>query len=146
MYKRADKRANSVCCSPQVVSADGAGVVKTWNSTSPEQCRSVQTGTTLTSAVIHENADIFAIASRQQFIGVLSQEGAALSTIKYHEGFMGQRIGLISCMAFHPYKVLIAGALNLYKVPLAFHTRILCIKYLHVHVLVHVYTRRILFV
>ena len=54
---------------------------------------------------VHPHAGILAVGSSQQFIGVLSQNGNLLGTIKYHEGFMGHRIGPVSCMAFHPYKV-----------------------------------------
>ena len=61
--------------------------------------------TGLTSMVVHNNADMFAVGSAQQFIGVLNEKGEVLGTIKYHDGFMGQRIGPISCMTFHPYKV-----------------------------------------
>ena len=28
-----------------------------------------------------------------------------LNHIRYHDGFMGQRIGPTKCLAFHPYKV-----------------------------------------
>jgi hypothetical protein len=29
--------------------------------------------------------------------------GEELSLIRYHDGFLGQRIGPVSCLAFHPY-------------------------------------------
>ena len=32
-----------------------------------------------------------------------------LSSIRYHDGFMGQRIGPTKCLAFHPYKVSLWG-------------------------------------
>lgn len=38
-------------------------------------------------------------------INVYNESGDVLSTIKYHEGFLGQRIGTISCLAFHPHLV-----------------------------------------
>lgn len=40
-----------------------------------------------------------------QWINVGTITGDILSLIRYHEGFMGQRIGPVSCMSFHPYKV-----------------------------------------
>ena len=48
-------------------------------------------------------------ASAQQFIGVFNQSGDTLSQIKYHVGFMGQRIAPVTCLAFHPYKVCVQG-------------------------------------
>lgn len=47
----------------------------------------------------------FHSGSLNQFIGVYNTSGDNLSTIKYHEGFLGQRIGAANCMAFHPHKV-----------------------------------------
>jgi len=41
--------------------------------------------------------------SHKQFIKVFDMEGTTLNVIKYHEGFLGQRIGPISSLAFHPY-------------------------------------------
>ena len=43
--------------------------------------------------------------SASQIIKVYSLNGENLSTIRYHDGFMGQRIGPISCLAFHPHRV-----------------------------------------
>lgn len=40
-----------------------------------------------------------------QFIAVYNTNGDVISNIKYYDGFMGQRIGAISCLAFHPYWV-----------------------------------------
>jgi len=40
-----------------------------------------------------------------QFIAVYNANGDVISNIKYYDGFMGQRIGAISCLAFHPYWV-----------------------------------------
>lgn len=39
--------------------------------------------------------------------------GAAVSTLKYHKGFMGHRIGPVTALAFHPHKLILAvGAMN----------------------------------
>nr|CAD7399473.1 unnamed protein product [Timema poppensis] len=35
--------------------------------------------------------------------------GVSLNTIKYHEGFMGPRIGPVSCLQFHPHRVCLAA-------------------------------------
>lgn len=43
--------------------------------------------------------------SMNQFIAVYNANGDVISNIKYYDGFMGQRIGAISCLAFHPHWV-----------------------------------------
>lgn len=40
-----------------------------------------------------------------QFTAVYSGSGELVSHIKYYDGFMGQRVGAISCLAFHPHWV-----------------------------------------
>lgn len=55
--------------------------------------------------VLHKHVVCCCSGSPNQFIGVYNTSGDNLSTIKYHEGFLGQRIGAASCLAFHPYKV-----------------------------------------
>ena len=50
--------------------------------------------------------------SHAQFIKLVTFQGEQLgSLIKYHEGFMGQRIAPVSCLNFHPFKLqFVAGA------------------------------------
>jgi regulator-associated protein of mTOR len=33
----------------------------------------------------------------------MNLSGEEVSLIRYHDGFLGQRIGPVSCLAFHPY-------------------------------------------
>lgn len=48
--------------------------------------------------------------SANQSIKVLNMNGDVLSNIRYHDGFIGQRIGPLSCLAFHPYWVCVTNA------------------------------------
>lgn len=43
--------------------------------------------------------------STNQTLTTYDSKALVLSTVKYHEGFLGQRIGNASCMAFHPHQV-----------------------------------------
>uniref|UniRef100_A0A8D0CEE3 Regulatory-associated protein of mTOR n=1 Tax=Scleropages formosus TaxID=113540 RepID=A0A8D0CEE3_SCLFO len=69
----------------------------------PDSVNVLQTVKGLTALDIHPQANLFACGSMNQFIAVYSSSGDIISNIKYYEGFMGQRIGAISCLAFHPY-------------------------------------------
>ena len=42
-------------------------------------------------------------------IKIYSISGEPLHTMKFHEGWMGQRLGPISCLDFHPWKVALAS-------------------------------------
>lgn len=43
--------------------------------------------------------------SMNQFTAIYSGNGELINHIKYYDGFMGQRVGAISCLAFHPHWV-----------------------------------------
>eukprot|EP01006_Ploeotia_vitrea_P036730 TRINITY_DN66046_c3_g1_i1.p2 TRINITY_DN66046_c3_g1~~TRINITY_DN66046_c3_g1_i1.p2 ORF type:complete len:470 (-),score=242.51 TRINITY_DN66046_c3_g1_i1:104-1513(-) len=67
----------------------------------------------LDSMAIHNYAPIVATGSHNQFFKVFDMDGTTLNIIRYHEGFLGQRIGPVSSLCFHPHKLLLAaGALD----------------------------------
>lgn len=43
--------------------------------------------------------------SMNQFTAIYNRNGELINNIKYYDGFMGQRVGAISCLAFHPHWV-----------------------------------------
>ncbi|KAL0892629.1 hypothetical protein ABMA27_014356 [Loxostege sticticalis] len=59
----------------------------------------------LAAADVHPLADVLACGSVNQCISVYDLRGAHLNSIKFHEGFMGARIGPVACLAFHPLRV-----------------------------------------
>ncbi|XP_058110539.1 regulatory-associated protein of TOR 1 isoform X2 [Magnolia sinica] len=63
----------------------------------------------LTALAVHRHAPIIASGSAKQIIKVFNLEGEQLSIIRYHPTFMAQKIGAVSCLTFHPYRVLLAA-------------------------------------
>ncbi|KAI4374210.1 hypothetical protein MLD38_012227 [Melastoma candidum] len=63
----------------------------------------------LTALAVHRHAPIIASGSAEQRIKVFSLDGHSLGTIRYYQNFMAQKIGSVSCLAFHPYQVLLAA-------------------------------------
>lgn len=63
----------------------------------------------LTALAIHRHAPLIASGSAKQLIKVFSLEGEQLGTIRYYPTFMGQKIGSVNCLTFHPYQVLLAA-------------------------------------
>ena len=43
-----------------------------------------------------------ASGAHNQCIKVFNTDGDTLSMTRYHDGFLGQRIAPVSCLAFHP--------------------------------------------
>uniref|UniRef100_A0AAZ3RD93 Raptor N-terminal CASPase-like domain-containing protein n=1 Tax=Oncorhynchus tshawytscha TaxID=74940 RepID=A0AAZ3RD93_ONCTS len=91
--------APTSCRSKWIVDGD----VRFFELRSPDSVNVLQTVKGLTALDIHPQANLFACGSMNQFIAVYNSNGDVISNIKYYDGFMGQRIGAISCLAFHPY-------------------------------------------
>ena len=47
--------------------------------------------------------------SMNQFTAIYNGSGELINHIKYYDGFMGQRVGAISCLAFHPHWVCVSA-------------------------------------
>jgi regulator-associated protein of mTOR len=52
---------------------------------------------------------VLAGGSRHQYIKVFDLHGVSTNMIRYTDGFIGSRIGPISCLAFHPSQLLMAA-------------------------------------
>lgn len=86
-----------------VISVSVNGDVRFFEPRMPDSINVLQTVKGLTALDIHPQANLFACGSMNQFIAVYNSNGDVISNIKYYDGFMGQRIGAISCLTFHPY-------------------------------------------
>ncbi|KAM9483647.1 regulatory-associated protein of mTOR isoform 1-T1 [Clarias gariepinus] len=86
-----------------IISVSVNGDVRFFDPRLPDSINVLQTVKGLTALDIHPQANLFACGSMNQFIAVYNSSGDVISNIKYYDGFMGQRIGAISCLAFHPY-------------------------------------------
>ena len=82
------------------------GDIKIWDSRSSQSLHTMaNTVPNMTALDVHPQSELFAVGSANQIIKVFNLNGDSISTVRYHDGFMGQRIGPISCLAFHPYWV-----------------------------------------
>jgi len=53
---------------------------------------------------VHEEYDLMALATADTHtVHVLNLNGKTLNTIRYHDGFMGQKLSDVRCLKFHPY-------------------------------------------
>lgn len=98
---------------PEVITGSMRGVVKFWDLRSMRTFKTFEVHKSpLTALSVHSCAPIIATGSHAQFIKISTLGGDQLgSIIKYHDGFLGQRIGPVSCLTFHPTRLrLAAGA------------------------------------
>ncbi|KAH9551661.1 hypothetical protein CY35_09G025100 [Sphagnum magellanicum] len=64
----------------------------------------------LTSIAVHRHAPLIATGSSKQSIETFSPSGVQLGMVHYrNSSFLGQRIGPISALHFHPYSILLAA-------------------------------------
>ena len=63
----------------------------------------------MTALAVQPYAPVLASGSHNQYIKLFNTAGDELGTIRYHDGFLGQRIGPVSCLAFHPHRIMLAA-------------------------------------
>jgi regulatory associated protein of mTOR len=96
-----------------LTSCSVVGDVKIWDSRNMSHSLSTlkahREGEPCTAFAVHDYAPVFASGSHKQFIRIFDTQNNTLSRIHFHDGFLGQRIGPVSCLAFHPYKMCLAA-------------------------------------
>jgi len=63
----------------------------------------------MTTLAAHASAPVLASGSHNQFVKFMARDGDQLNIVRYHDGFLGQRIGPVSALAFHPTKLVAAA-------------------------------------
>ncbi|XP_046483288.1 regulatory-associated protein of mTOR isoform X4 [Neodiprion pinetum] len=94
---------------PRLITGSLSGDIRFFDLRKNSSVNTVQTAQGITAMAVHNVADIFTCASMNQCISVYNMSGQNLNAIKSYEGFMGTRIGPVSCLNFHPYRVVLAA-------------------------------------
>jgi regulatory associated protein of mTOR len=123
---------------PNTIIFSVAGDIKLFDLRRHSAIASVHTTHGMTSMAVHQNAEIFCwyvinaliviityylhfvqlcfSGSVNQFIGVYPLPGSPalgnvseIGSIRYQEGFRGQRLGPASCLTFHPLRIMLAA-------------------------------------
>jgi len=95
----------------QIISTASSGDIKFWDLRNPKSSTHTiiaHPQPVVTTASVHNYAPIIAVGSQDQRVRVLSFQGDEVALIRYHDGFLGQRIGPVSALSFHPYRVMLA--------------------------------------
>jgi regulatory associated protein of mTOR len=67
----------------------------------------------MTALAVHDFAPLIATGTQRQQVRVFTNSGDPIAEVRYHDGFLGQRIGPVSCLAFHPHRLFLGvGALD----------------------------------
>ncbi|KAJ3033043.1 hypothetical protein HDV00_006828 [Rhizophlyctis rosea] len=96
----------------ELISGSVAGDIRFWDLRQKGAVKRIDSGCQgeMTGLTIHDMAPLIACGSTTQNIRVINTEGTVLSTIRYQEGFLGQRGGAVSSLAFHPQRLMLATA------------------------------------
>jgi regulator-associated protein of mTOR len=96
----------------EVITSSVRGTVKFWDIRSWRTYKTLEVQKSpLTSMTVHNCAPLIATGSHAQFIKILTFGGEQLGNIiKYHDGFMGQRMGPITSLTFHPHRMMLAAS------------------------------------
>ena len=63
----------------------------------------------MTSLAVHDIAPLYACGSARQEIKLFNSAGGKVRRWKHHDSFMGQRIGKVVKLAFHPNRLCLAA-------------------------------------
>lgn len=66
--------------------------------------------TEVSAFAVHNYAPVLAVGYIEQQIHLYNLQGEQTRVIRYHEGFLEERIGPIASLAFHPSKLVLAAA------------------------------------
>ncbi|KPJ02537.1 Regulatory-associated protein of mTOR [Papilio xuthus] len=80
------------------------GVVRVYDTRKLAAREVVRAPGPLAALDLHPLCNLLACGSVNQCISIYDLKGTPLNTIKFHEGFMGARIGPVSCLTFHPLR------------------------------------------
>uniref|UniRef100_A0A6M2DI61 Putative guanine nucleotide binding protein mip1 n=1 Tax=Xenopsylla cheopis TaxID=163159 RepID=A0A6M2DI61_XENCH len=94
----------------QILSGSLAGDIKVFDMRRDSSVLSWDVGSGVSAMSFHNTADLFAIGSVNHHISISNLSGHPINSIRMHEGFMGPRIGPVSSLTFHPYRLMLASA------------------------------------
>ncbi|PRP73403.1 regulatory-associated protein of mTOR-like [Planoprotostelium fungivorum] len=97
--------------SKRVISGSTAGDVRFWDMSQPvSSSKNFHPFTSNMSAIaVHRHTPVLACGSSSQKIKIYNFNGEEMNEIRYHDGFLGQRIGPVSCLQFHSLSTVLAG-------------------------------------
>ncbi|XP_050029406.1 regulatory-associated protein of mTOR isoform X2 [Dermacentor andersoni] len=93
----------------RITSGCVTGDVRFWELGQSCSTHTVSTHVDMTAMAVHPVFDVFACGSASQQISVFNKEGDNMGSIRHHDWFINQRVGPVSCLAFHPYKMCLAS-------------------------------------
>ncbi|RWS11751.1 Regulatory-associated protein of mTOR-like protein [Dinothrombium tinctorium] len=92
-----------------VISGSCAGDVRFWDKRLTSSVKTINIAQGIDAMTVHPEADVFACGTTSHTINIYTLDGIPGSIIRYHDGFMGQRIGQISSLSFHPFRAYLAA-------------------------------------
>lgn len=92
-------------CTDFLVAGATSGQVKFWDGKKDTANQgfgsAASSGAVMHALATHDQAPIIATGSYDQRIRVFNYKGEEISLIRYHDGFLGQRIAPVSSLSFH---------------------------------------------
>lgn len=93
----------------QIYGFSTSGDVRIFDIRQNSSISTCQVSNEMTALTVHRNANMYACGSVNSTINVHHLNGQTVNTIRFYEGFMGHRIGPVSCLAYHPHRIALAA-------------------------------------
>jgi regulatory associated protein of mTOR len=95
----------------ELISACRNGEVKLWDIRWDKSIRTIQATAGLRVLAVHEHAPVFAVGTESRQIKIYNTAGKKLSHFEpITSRFIGGGVGGVSAVAFHPHRMIVAGA------------------------------------
>eukprot|EP00002_Diphylleia_rotans_P019938 TRINITY_DN3858_c0_g2_i1.p1 TRINITY_DN3858_c0_g2~~TRINITY_DN3858_c0_g2_i1.p1 ORF type:complete len:1260 (+),score=219.57 TRINITY_DN3858_c0_g2_i1:53-3832(+) len=93
-----------------IISGSVSGDIRFWDVRAGASVKSITAhSSSMVSFTAHDNVPLLASGSKNQHIKIFNTKAETLNILQYHNGFLGQRIGVVSSLAFHPHHLLLAA-------------------------------------
>ena len=94
-----------------LLSASTGGKIKMFDRRNTKPCLDLEFDSGLSCLSVSKWAPLMVCGWNDQGIKLIDFDGNVLSTLRYHDGFLGQRLGPTSTVNMHPYKMMfLAGS------------------------------------
>lgn len=93
----------------ELVSGGMIGDIRRWDMRTTRVIMNMDVGRAGATALdVHSSTNLVAVSTSDQSVRIFTNDGNSIANLKYHDGFLAQRLGPIAALAFHPRRLMLS--------------------------------------